>query len=72
MKVFRNLLNIGIFLVEILLLVFVAPALIRFFLPMIVGWLIAQLANPLVRFWKGICILCAGTALLGLSLALFF
>jgi sporulation integral membrane protein YtvI len=50
MKVFRNLLNIGIFLVEILLLVFVAPALIRFFLPMIVGWLIAQLANPLVRF----------------------
>lgn len=50
MKVFRNLLNIGIFIGEILLLIFVAPALVKFFLPMIIGWLISQLANPLVRF----------------------
>ncbi|MDE7319081.1 MAG: sporulation integral membrane protein YtvI [Lachnospiraceae bacterium] len=46
----RNLLNIGIFAAEILLLVFAGPALVRFFLPVIIGWLIAQLANPLVHF----------------------
>ncbi len=45
----RNLLNIGIFAAEILLLVFAGPALVRFFLPVIIGWLIAQLANPLVH-----------------------
>lgn len=50
MKVFRNLLNIGIFIGEVLLLIYVVPALIKFFLPVITGWLIAQLANPLVRF----------------------
>ena len=46
----KNLLNIGIFAVEILLLVFAGPVLVRFFLPVIIGWLIAQLANPLVHF----------------------
>lgn len=46
----RNLLNIGIFAAEILLLVIAGPALVRFFLPVIIGWLIAQLANPLVHF----------------------
>lgn len=50
MKIFRNLLNIGIFAAEVLLLIFAGPALVKFFLPMIAGWLIAQLANPLVRF----------------------
>ncbi len=46
----RNLLNIGIFAAEILLLAIAGPALVRFFLPVIIGWLIAQLANPLVHF----------------------
>lgn len=46
----RNLLNIGIFAAEILLLIFAGPVLVRFFLPVIIGWLIAQLANPLVHF----------------------
>ena len=46
----RNLLNIGIFAVKLLLLVFLGPVLVRFFLPVIIGWLIAQLANPLVHF----------------------
>ncbi len=45
----RNLLNIGIFAAEILLLAIAGPALVRFFLPVIIGWLIAQLANPLVH-----------------------
>lgn len=46
----RNLLNIGIFAAEILLLAIAGPVLVRFFLPVIIGWLIAQLANPLVHF----------------------
>lgn len=49
-QVCRNLLNIGIFAAEVLLLIFAGPALVRFFLPVIAGWLIAQLANPLVHF----------------------
>ncbi len=49
-RVRKNLLNIGIFVGEVLFLLFAGPALVRFFLPVIVGWLIAQMANPLVRF----------------------
>ena len=49
-KIRRNLLNIGIFLVKVLLLIFAGPAVIRFFSPVIVGWIIAQIANPPVQF----------------------
>lgn len=49
-NVWKNLLNIGIFAAEVLLLIFAAPPLVRFFFPVITGWLIAQIANPLVRF----------------------
>lgn len=49
-RIGRNLLNIGVFLLEVLLLVLVGPWAVRFFLPMLVGWLIAQIANPLVKF----------------------
>ena len=49
-RVLKNLLNIGIFLGEALLIVFAGPALVRFFLPVLAGWLIAQIANPLVHF----------------------
>lgn len=49
-RIRKNLLNIGIFAAEVLILVFAGPALVKFFFPVIAGWLIAQLANPLVRF----------------------
>lgn len=49
-KVRKNLLNIGIFVLEVLFLILAGPALVRFFLPVIIGWLIAQMANPLVHF----------------------
>lgn len=49
-RIQKNLLNVSIFLVEVLLLVLVGPRAVRFFLPMLIGWLIAQLANPLVKF----------------------
>lgn len=46
----KNVLNIGVFLFKVLLVVFAGPAVVRFFLPVIAAWVIAQLANPLVRF----------------------
>lgn len=49
-KIRKNLLNIGIFAAEVLILMFAGPALVKFFFPVIIGWLIAQMANPLVRF----------------------
>lgn len=49
-RIRKNVLNIGIFLFKVLLIIFAGPPLVRFFLPVIVAWVIAQLANPLVRF----------------------
>ena len=49
-RIRKNLLNIGVFIAEILILVLLGPWAVRFFLPLLVGWLIAQIANPLVRF----------------------
>ena len=49
-RVCKNLLNIGIFAAEVLFLIFAGPRLVHFFLPVIIGWLIAQVANPLVHF----------------------
>lgn len=49
-RIRKNLLNIGVFVAEVLMLVLLGPWAVRFFLPLLVGWLIAQIANPLVRF----------------------
>ena len=46
----RNVLNVGIFLVEVLFLILAGPALLKFFMPVVLGWLIACIANPLVKF----------------------
>lgn len=46
----RILLNLGLTLLWILAIVFLGPGLIRFFLPILVAWFIAMLANPLVSF----------------------
>lgn len=46
-KVFLNLLTA---LVILLAVVFVLPKIIGFFMPFVIGWIIAMIANPLVRF----------------------
>lgn len=46
-KVFLNLLT-ALFI--LLFVLFVAPRIIGFFMPFVVGWIIALIANPLVRF----------------------
>lgn len=49
-RIGKNLLNVGVFAMEVLVLVLLGPWAFKFFLPMLTGWLIAQIANPLVRF----------------------
>ena len=46
----RLILNIVIPMVEILLLCLLGPKLLKFFMPFVIGWIIAMIANPLVRF----------------------
>ncbi len=49
-KYARILLNIGIPLAGILLACWGIPRLLGYFMPFVIGWLIAMIANPLVRF----------------------
>ena len=46
----RICVHLAIVLCGILFLVFVLPRLARFFTPLIIAWIIAMMANPLVRF----------------------
>ncbi|HJC47295.1 MAG TPA: sporulation integral membrane protein YtvI [Candidatus Lachnoclostridium pullistercoris] len=49
-KYVRMLLNIIIPVAGILLVLYLGPKLLRFFLPFVIGWILAMIANPLVRF----------------------
>lgn len=49
-KYSRALLNIAIPLITLYLVCVWGPRLLKFFLPFVIGWLIAMIANPLVRF----------------------
>lgn len=40
----------GICIFEIILVIWLTPKLLSFFAPFVIGWLIAMIANPLVRF----------------------
>lgn len=44
--------NIVLWIIGINLCVFLLPKLFVFFLPFIIGWIIASLANPIVRFFE--------------------
>lgn len=46
----KILLNLFITLCGILALIFLGPRLLRFFMPMLVAWIIAMIANPMVMF----------------------
>lgn len=49
-KLVRVLLNIAVPLVEIALVCLLLPKLLVFFMPFVIGWVIAMIANPLVRW----------------------
>ena len=46
----RIVTNLAVYAVGLLLLIFVAPRLIAFFMPMLIAWIIATIANPMVHF----------------------
>lgn len=49
-KYLRLILNLTIPIVEILAVCLLGPRLLKFFLPFVIGWIIALIANPLVKF----------------------
>lgn len=49
-KYLKMLVNLLIAAAGLMLLVWVVPKMLMFFLPLVIGWFIAVLANPLVRF----------------------
>ena len=46
----KSVINLGLFIVTLLACIFVVPKLFVFFLPFIIGWIIAAIANPVVLF----------------------
>ena len=49
-KYLRIIVNLLFAIGVVLFLVFVFPRLLSFFLPFVIGWIVAMIANPLVRF----------------------
>ncbi len=48
----KVLLNLGIVTVLLLFFIFVVPRIIIYFMPFVIGWLIAWVASPLVHFFE--------------------
>lgn len=51
-KYLRCVVNILLYVAGLIMLVILVPRLLVFFMPFVVGWIIALLANPLVRFME--------------------
>lgn len=51
-KYCKALVNLGIALAVFLLVIFLLPRLLLFFLPFVIGWIIALIAGPMVRFFE--------------------
>ena len=51
-KYLRNVVNIVLFLMGVVLVCLFVPRFLVFFMPFVVGWIIAMIANPLVRFME--------------------
>lgn len=48
----KVLMNLGIAMIALLLLIFLVPKILVFFMPFVIGWIIALIANPLVHFFE--------------------
>lgn len=51
-KYVKAVVNLGVSLAVFLLVIFLVPRLLFFFSPFVVGWIIAWIASPLVRFFE--------------------
>lgn len=49
---FKTILNLCLYIIGILLVCILVPKLLKFFMPLVIGWIIALIANPLVRFFE--------------------
>lgn len=46
----KAILNLVIAIVVLLIIIFVVPGILSFFMPFVIGWIIAMIANPIVKF----------------------
>ena len=51
-KYLKICLNLLVAAVVLFFILFAVPKLLVFFMPFVVGWIIATIANPLVRFFE--------------------
>ncbi|MEE0966773.1 MAG: sporulation integral membrane protein YtvI [Bacilli bacterium] len=51
-KHIKTILNILVYIIGIILIFILVPKLIKFFMPFVIGWIIAMLANPLIKFFE--------------------
>ncbi|HHT87612.1 MAG TPA: sporulation integral membrane protein YtvI [Clostridiales bacterium] len=51
-KYLKIIVNLLIAIGTVLVILFVVPRLLGFFLPFVIGWIVAMIANPLVRFME--------------------
>lgn len=51
-KYMKSFVNLLLFFLGVLLLCVLLPKLLIFFMPLVIGWIIAMIANPLVRFME--------------------
>lgn len=48
----KTVINLFVYVVGVLLLCILAPKLLKFFMPFVIGWIVAWIANPLVKFFE--------------------
>ncbi len=48
----KTILNLLIYVIGILLICLLLPKFIKFFMPFVIGWILAWIANPLVKFFE--------------------
>lgn len=48
----KTIINLLTYVIGILLICFLLPRAVRFFLPVVIGWVIAMIANPIVKFFE--------------------
>lgn len=51
-KYLKIITNLFVFLAIVLAIVFVVPRVFKFFMPFVIGWILAMLANPIVKFME--------------------
>lgn len=52
-EIYRKIaLNLLFTLIGVLLIIFLLPKMLSFFMPFVIGWVLAMIANPLVRFME--------------------